>query len=183
MVAIPDGGNALGAQHSTVNYVANSAAANTAIVTVGPDGTAAVATSASTHIIVDVVGYITDSTALDTTTGLFRSITPYRAYDTRIPPLTQFARNESRTIALNTVPGVATNATAVSSNLTVAAPTAIGFLTVYPVTEPATSNLNFGPGQTVANGGLLRLSPSGTVVARMSEAGIVLIDINGFFLS
>ena len=183
MIAVPDGGNAVGAQHSTVNYAANSASANTAIVPVGPGRTAAVYTTAATHVIIDVVGYITDSTAPDTTRGLFQSITPYRAYDTRNAPLTQFVPNEARTIGLSTVPGVAANASAVSSNLTVAAPTAIGFLTVYPVAEPATSNLNFGPGQTVANGGLLRLSPTGTVVAKMSQAGIVLIDINGFFLS
>ena len=55
--------------------------------------------------------------------------------------------------------------------------------TVYPLVEPATSNLNFGPGQTVANGALLRLSPTGTVVAKMSQSGHVLIDVNGFFLS
>ena len=183
MIALADGGSAAGAQHSTVNYAANTAAANTAIVPVGPNGSAAVYTTASTHIIVDVVGYITDATAANTTTGLFKAITPYRAYDTRIPPLTQFGPAESRTIALNTVPGVAADASAVSSNLTVAAPTQIGFLTVFPVTEPATSNLNFSPGQTVANGALLRLSPSGTVVAKTSQAGILLIDINGFFLS
>ncbi len=183
MVAIPDGGTAAGAQHSTVNYAANSAAANTAIVPVGPGGTAAVYTTAATNIIIDVVGYITDSTAPDTTTGLFQSITPSRAYDTRSATLTRFAPNEARTIGLNTVPGIAANASAVSSNLTVAEPAAVGFLTVFPVAEPATSNLNFGPGQTVANGALLRLSPTGTVVAKMSQAGTVLIDINGFFLS
>ena len=70
-----------------------------------------------------------------------------------------------------------------SSNLTVTGPTITGFLTVYPVVEPQTSNLNYGPGQTVANGALLRLSPSGSVVAKMSEAGHLLIDVNGFFLS
>ena len=183
MIALPDGGNAAGAQHSTVNYAANSAAANTSIVPVGPGGSAAVYTTASTHIIVDVVGYITDGTAANTTTGLFQAITPNRPYDTRNAPLSPFVRAETRTIALNTVPGVAANASAVSSNLTVTGPSATGFLTVYPVAEPATSNLNFGPGQTVANGALLRLSPAGTVVAKMSEAGHVLIDINGFFLS
>ena len=183
MIAIPDGANAAGAQHSTVNYVANSAAANTAIVPVGPSGSAAIYTTASAHIIVDVVGYITDGTAANTTTGLFQAITPYRTYDTRNAPLSPFVRAEARTIALSTVPGVAANASAVSSNLTVTGPSSAGFLTVYPDVEPATSNLNFAPGQTVANGALLRLSPAGTVVARMSEAGHVLIDINGFFLS
>jgi len=181
MVAMPSGANPAGTQHSTVNYTPAAPAANTAIVPVGPDGSVAVHTTASTHILIDVVGYITDATAGNVTTGLFQPVTPTRAYDSR--GLTQFSPGESRTLALNTVPGVAANASAVSSNLTVTGVAVTGFLTVYPVVAPATSNLNYGPGQTVANGGLLRLGPSGTVVARMSEAGHVLVDVTGFFLS
>lgn len=181
MVAMRSGGNPAGTQHSTVNFTPVAPAANSAIVPVGPDGSVAVYTTAATNILIDVVGYITDATASNTTTGMFQPVTPSRPYDSRA--LTPFSQGESRTIALNTVPGVAADASAVSSNLTVTAPTATGFLTVYPATPPATSNLNFGIGHTVANGALLRLSPSGTVTARMSEAGHLLIDVNGFFLS
>ncbi len=183
MVAMPSGGNPAATQHSTVNYTPSTPSANTAIVATGADGSVAVFTTAATNIIVDVVGYITDTTAADTTTGLFQPVTPSRAYDSRNAPLTAFAAGEARTIALNTVPGVAANASAVSSNLTAIGTNATGFLTVYPTTEPSTSNLNFGPGQVVANGSLLRLSPSGTVTAKMSEAAHLLVDINGFFLS
>lgn len=181
MVAMPSGGSPVGTEHSTVNFNPAAPAANTAIVPVGPDGSVAVYTTASTHILIDVVGYITDSSATNTTTGMFQAVTPTRVYDTR--GFLAFAPGESRTVALNSAPGVAPNASAVSSNLTVTGPTAVGYLTVYPVTEPLTSNLNFGAGDTVANGALLRLGPNGTVVAKMSEAGHLLIDINGFFLS
>ena len=180
MVAMPSGGNPAGTQHSTVNFTPAAPAANTAIVPVGPDGSVAVYTTASTHILIDVVGYITDSTAAETTTGMFLPVTPFRAYDSRA--LTAFVPGESRGIAL-IGPGVAGNVSAVSSNLTVTGPSVTGYLTVYPVVEPQTSNLNYGPGQTVANGALLRLPSSGTVGAKMSEAGHLLIDINGFFLS
>ena len=180
LVAMPSGGNPAGTQHSTVNYTPAAPAANSAIVPVGPDGSVAVYTTAATNTLIDVVGYITDATATDTTTGMFQPVTPSRAYDTRA--LTAFSAGESRTIALNTAPGVVANASAISSNLTVTGPTATGFLTVYPVFAPATSNLNYGAGQTVANAALLRVSPSGTVTARMSEAGQLLIDVNGFFL-
>jgi hypothetical protein len=183
MVAMPSGGDPAATQHSTVNFTPAAPSANTAIVPVGSDGSVSVYTTASSHIIIDVVGYITDPSAADTATGLFQSTTPYRAYETRQPPLTAFVTGQARTIALNTVPGVAANASAVSSNLTVTGPIATGFLTVFPGPEPATSNLNFGPGQTVANGALLQLGPTGTVVAKMSTAGHVIIDINGFFLS
>lgn len=183
MVAMPSGGDPAATQHSTVNFTPAAPSANTAIVPVGPDGSVSVYTTANSHIIIDVVGYITDASAPDTATGLFQSITPYRAYETRQPPLTAFDSGQARTITLNTVPGVAANASAISSNLTVTGPIATGFLTVFPGPEPPTSNLNFGPGQTVANGALLQLGPTGTVVAKMSTAGHVIIDINGFFLS
>jgi hypothetical protein len=180
---MPSGGNPAATQHSTVNYTPSTPSANTAIVAVGGDGSVAVFTTAATNIIIDVVGYITDASAVDTTTGLFQPVTPSRAYDSRNAPLTAFAAGEARTIAVNTVPGVAANASAVSSNLTAIGTNATGFLTVFPTTEPSTSNLNFGPGQVVANGSLLRLSPSGTVTAKMNEAAHLLVDINGFFLS
>ncbi len=183
MVALASGGSPAGTQHSTVNFTSAAPAANTAIVPVGPDGSVAVYTTASSHILIDVVGYITDDSAPDTTTGLFQPITPFRAYDTRLAPLAAFGPGQTSTIVLNTVPGVAASASAVSSNLTVTGVSRTGFLTVYPVIEPQTSNLNYGSGQTVANGALLRLSTAGTVVAKMSEAGHVLIDVNGFFLS
>ena len=183
MVAMPSGGDPAATQHSTVNFTPAAPSANTSIVPVGPDGSVSVYTSANSHIIVDVVGYITDASAGDSAAGLFQSITPYRAYDTRQPPLTAFGAGQASTVALNTVPGVTANASAVSSNLTVTGPIAIGFLTVFPGPEPATSNLNFGPGQTVANGALLQLGPTGTVVVKTSEVGHVIIDINGFFLS
>jgi len=181
LVALPSGGNPAGTQHSTVNFYATGPSANTAIVGVGPDGSVSVYTSAATHIIVDVVGYITDGTAPNTTTGLFQPVTPFRAYDSRF--IGAFSPAQPRTIPLASVPGVAGNASSVSSNLTATGTFGPGFLTVYPVVEPATSNVNFATGDTVANGSLLRLGPSGTVVAKMSEAGHVVIDINGFFLS
>ena len=64
MVAMPSGGNPAGTQHSTVNFTPTAPSANTAIVPIGPDGSVAVYTTASTHVIVDVVGYITDLTFL-----------------------------------------------------------------------------------------------------------------------
>jgi hypothetical protein len=183
MVALPSGGNPAATQHSTVNFAPGAPSANTAIVPLGADGSVSVYTTATSHIILDVVGYITGAGAADTTTGLFQAVTPVRAYDTRHAALTAFGIDEARTITLGSVPGVAADAAAVSANLTVTGPTEIGYLTVFPTVQPATSNLNFGAGQTVANGALLGLSPSVTVVARMSQAGHLLIDINGFFLS
>ena len=54
---------------------------------------------------------------------------------------------------------------------------------MFPNTEPATSNLNYAAGKTVANAALLALNGSGQVTAKMSQGGHVLIDINGYFLA
>ena len=52
-----------------------------------------------------------------------------------------------------TLPGLPAGTTAVILNVTVTAPTAAGFLTVYPGAgaAPSTSNLNFAAGVTVPN--------------------------------
>ena len=82
--ALPTG-SAPGAT-STVNYVASDTAATHAIVPLGADGTISVYTSNSSHIVVDVMGYITDGTAPASTTGLFVPIAPARYYDSRSTP-------------------------------------------------------------------------------------------------
>lgn len=181
---IPTG--ATGALHSNVNYAPGSASANTAIVPLGTGGTISVSTAQATNIIVDVVGYITKDTVAADSLGMFMPITPGRAVNTRVPTANPFAGNESRTYTLTGLsapaPIVPAGAAGVSANLTVVGPTANGYLTVYPGTQPATSNLNFAAGRTVANAALLALSPTGTVTATMSQPGNLLIDINGYFL-
>ncbi len=176
---------ATGAVHSTVNYTSASASANTAIVPLGTNGEIQVFTNGAVNIIVDVVGYITDGTAADTTTGLFRAITPGRAYDTRVPSPTPFAANEVRVVQLTglVAPVVPAGAAGVSANLTVVNPGTNGFLKAYPNAEPSTSSLNFAAGKTVANGALLGLSGTGTVSLKMSGPGNVIVDINGYFLA
>ena len=171
--------------HSNVNYTVGSASANTSIIPLGAGKTISVITSQSAHVIVDVVGYITSSEATTSTLGLFVPIVPGRAYDSRNS--SPFAMGESRVIGLGFGPSllrvVPPGAAGVSANLTVATPANGGFLTVYPNSEPKTSNLNFAAGQTVANASLLALDVDGEVTAKMSQAGHVIIDINGYFMA
>lgn len=184
LVGLPTG--AVGAVHSTVNYSTGAASANTAIIPLGTGNGISVLTSQTTHIIVDVVGYITNSSAGTDTLGLFVPITPGRAVDTRLPTPAPFTPGQTRTFTLtgltSPAPEVPANASGVSANLTVANPAASGFLMVYPNSQPATSNLNFTAGKTVANAALLALSSTGTVTAMMSQSGHLLIDINGYFM-
>ncbi|MEQ1699751.1 MAG: S8 family serine peptidase [Ilumatobacteraceae bacterium] len=180
------GTGAGGATHSNVNFGLVAAAANTAIVPLGSGGTISVYSSQRVNVIVDIVGYITNDTATADSLGLFVPITTGRAVNTRVPTPSPFTTGESRTYTLTAqaapAPQVPADAAGVSANLAVVNPTSSGFLTVYPNAQPATSNLNFTVGKTVANGAFLALSPTGTVTATMSKPGNLIIDINGYFL-
>jgi len=177
----------LGATHSTLNYTTATASANTSIIPIDPVGTMSVFTNRATDIIVDVVGYITTVAAPPDTLGLFVPITPGRAYDSR--NTSAFIQGETRTVQITgltpaPLPMVPANAAGISANLTVAGPASNGFLSVYPgPTVPATSNLNYAAGKTTANAALLALALDGTIIAKLTRAGHVLIDINGYFLS
>ncbi len=189
--ALPTG--TTGATHSNVNYTVGVASANTAIVPITGAGSISVFTTKTTDIIVDVVGYITSTAADASSYGLFIPIAPGRAFDSRAGAAPPFIAGESRTVQITdlvapTIPPLplvpGDEAIGVSANLTVVSPPNTGFLTVYPgPAQPATSNLNFAPGKTVANAALLALNlPDGTVIAKISNPGHVVIDLNGYFI-
>lgn len=71
-------------------------------------------------------------------------------------------------------------------NVTAVAPSAAGFLTVFPAAtvRPGVSSLNFAPGQTVPNQVTVAVSPSGAV-AIFNSAGVtnVVVDVDGYYTS
>jgi hypothetical protein len=92
-----------------------------------------------------------------------------------------------RTFALGGACGVPPNARALSVNLTVTQPAAAGHLILYPADQaaPATSAINFTPGQTRANNAVVRLSADGNaaLAVLVGSAGPVhfILDVNGYF--
>ena len=180
--ALPTGSSP--AQTSTVNYAAGATAATHAIVSLGADGTISVFTSNSAHIVLDVMGYITDGTAPVSSAGLFVSVPPGRYYDSRSAPNALHAAGSTITVQLAGPPfAVPAGAAAISMNLTADQATAPGFLTAYPANGsfPLASNLNFVAATTVANAGLVKLSPTGTLNTFVNVATHVIIDANGYF--
>jgi hypothetical protein len=84
--------------------------------------------------------------------------------------------------------GIPASAKAVAANVTVVEPGEAGFLTFFPgnAAVPATSTLNFTPGQVRANNTVISLASSGSgTLALFSAAPTqpvnVLIDISGYF--
>ncbi len=142
---------------SMVNAVALSIVANSAIVRLGA-GALCIYTLQASDVIVDVSGWIAPG-------GLGSTpVDPVRLVDTRpgerqVLPVAQrrVGTGQMLTVDVAALPGLgATAATAATVNVTAAAPTGDGFISVLPgpcagvSLPPSTSNLNVGGGHDVA---------------------------------
>jgi hypothetical protein len=175
---------ATGLTTSNGNYIAGLASGTLSIVPVGADGTVSVFTSNSTHIVADLMGYITGPAAPVSATGLFVPLMPGRVYDSRLTGGIHTGLT-SRTLQMTgqSTPVIPAGASAISMNLTSDAAAGAGFLTVFPAdqTLPVISNLNYPATDPRANAGMVRLSPSGALTTFVNRTTHVIIDVNGYF--
>jgi len=122
------------------------------------------------------------------------TITPARLMDTRPGGTTNDGISAGGgalgpcTTRLFTVTGrggvPATGVGAVVLNVTATGPTTGGYLTVSPAGEarPATSNLNFGPGRTIANSVIAKVGANGQVSVSLDSGTTHLaVDVAGWF--
>lgn len=168
---------------SNVNWPAGATVANRVIVPVGPSGQVELYDSAGrADVVVDVSGYFTDGTTTPTGAGLFTPVAPIRVLDTRSQGA-PIGAGATRALALRNVAGIGADATAVIANLTATDGTAASYLTAYPgAARPTASDLNWSPGATVANLGVLSLSAGG-VTDFYNYAGVaeLIVDATGYF--
>ena len=125
--------------------------------------------------------------------GSYVSVTPFRITDTRA---SSGQPNAGKSLAANSTLNVQVTrvgtepvpagTAAVVLNVTAVDPATSGFLTVFPegITMPTVSNLNFSPGETVANLVTVPLSSSG-MVSIYNHAGStnVVVDVEGYYTS
>jgi hypothetical protein len=122
----------------------------------------------------------------------FYTLPPCRLIDTRGPAsLTggpALAPGYPRLFYVAGLCGIPADARALAVNVTVTQPHAAGYLTLFPGNTaplPATSTINFSPGQTRANQAILPLSPdgAGALGAVVGSAGTVhlILDVSGYF--
>ena len=80
--------------------------------------------------------------------------------------------------------GVVAGADAVVLNITIVAPAAAGYATVYPcgAERPNSSNLNFTAGQTIANAVITKVGIDGKVCIYTHQATHLLADVSGCLL-
>ncbi len=155
---------------SSVNFRAGQTVPNSVIAKVGSGGTVCVRLSTATHVIVDMTGAMPDGAG-------YSSLSPQRLRDTRIVPGSPAAAGSDVVVA------APRGAAAVAVNLTVTGSSAGGWVLAYPCGSavPNSSSVNFGPGQTVANGALVRVGEGGKVCVRGSTSAHVIVDVSGVF--
>ena len=134
-------------------------------------------------VVADVVGYYGHADG----GAAFHPISPTRVLDSRIGtggPATPWGPGTIRTVSTATIAPVG-SITAVAANLTATDTTAMSLLTLYPsAPRPATSNLLFTPGQTIASAANTGVAPDGTVSLynQLGTASLIL-DVDGYFVA
>ena len=79
--------------------------------------------------------------------------------------------------------GSASDAAAVSLNLTATETGGAGFATVYPcgTSRPEASTINYGPGVTIANGIIAKVGAGGKVCIFTHARAHLIVDLDGYF--
>ena len=171
---------------STLNPRVGQARANSAIVPTAADGTICLTSNVTSHVIVDITGWVGPTGG-----HKFAPLTPLRLADTRQahpelnggagPVMLEPGRVLRVQVAGNR--GIDASARGASLNLTVAGGPWAGFLVAVPCGEPSdVSTLNFpGWGVAVANSANVKLDGSGAVCVTTSAPTHVIVDITGIW--
>ena len=118
--------------------------------------------------------------------GAFVPVTPCRVFDSREMPGRTLAAGETVRIDLGDAGDCAVpeSTIAVSVTLTAVGASDRGFLTAWPagLDRPTTSSMNYGPGDTRANGSLVRLGDDLSIDVFTRARSDVVVDLNGYFV-
>ncbi|MEV6480097.1 LamG-like jellyroll fold domain-containing protein [Streptomyces sp. NPDC051576] len=164
----------------------NAIASLSGDVPIGTSGTITISVHASaTAVLADISGYYTTST----TGQKFHTINPTRLVDTRSGiggSTSPVAANSTYTLTSTTTQHVTTATTpTIAAMVTITGPTAGGNATVYPTStgKPATSNINWGTGDTLANLTLTPTDTSGSITLYNDSTGTtdLVIDSSGYY--
>jgi len=169
---------------SHVNYLPGDIVANNVVVPL-QGGEICVYTKAGADFALDVNGYVPADSPLV-------GITPTRYLDTRTDGSAVTFDHASEGEGIVAAEGIARvqiadrgdippEATAVFVNVTAVGPEGPGYLRLFPCGDlPATSTLNYMPGQIVPNGALASLSDDGELCIMSKAASHVIVDVAGY---
>lgn len=153
------------------------ATAASVIVPVSPSGFT-IRSLTGGHVVVDMTGWFTGPSAVDTTAGLFRPVAPLRLRDTRLerPRLHPGGSIE--------VPLAIGGAASVVTNVTVTNADRAGFVAAYPAGTPRPSTSTVNPAfwnHTVANTAITQVSDRGLAYWSLAGTDLV-VDLGGWFV-
>lgn len=165
---------------SNLNWTAGETIPNRVVVPVSPGGQISVYNDqGDAQVVIDVNGYFTNGSSTPVGASLFGILNPVRVLDTRVSSQT-LGPAETITQAIAGADGVASNASAIVSSITVTNTSAASFFTVFPGgARPVASDLNWVAGQTIPNLTVATLSDTGTVSV-YNDAGSADLVIDGF---
>ena len=175
---------------SNLNFVGAKTVANLVIARVGAGGKVSVYNyGGRADVLFDVTGYF----VAGTTAGRFFPLPPLRIFDSRRNPslngtVAPIGHGGVLSLVANNQHPATSHYAAALVNITATNASAGGYLTVYPFGDPlpASSNLNFKAGQTVANAVIVKLGPAppnGAAVNIFNAFGStdVVVDLLGVF--
>ncbi len=168
--------------------------ANTAVVPIDPNGSILLHTTATAHVIVDVLGYFDVASEGRARAGRFVPVSPTRAVSTLVPAnasTNPYSRTGTSAdgvvnVRIGTRYGVVPGARAVALVVqAVGSPSSAGgYLVVHPhgSAVPATSNINLGSStDRRINLVVVPLGADGTVDLRLRNVSNVVVDVVGSF--
>ena len=174
---------------SNLNWTAGKTVPNVVEVAVGAGGQISLYNGfGMVDLVLDMEGYVGVAT-VPPPAGLYNPVVPNRVLDTRLgmgAPAAPVCAGQTISVKIAGTPGIpSTGVAAVVLNVTVTRTVvAPSSLTVYPTgsARPISSNLNFVPGQTVANGVIVKVGTSG-YVDFYDAAGHtdIVADVSGWF--
>lgn len=158
---------------SNVNFAPGSVAGNAVFSGVGQGNEVCIHTTATTHLIVDLTGFVVGA-------GSPEPVVPFRVADSRKTAIRP--AGSAWKVKVAGLTGVPADATTVVLNVTAVNPQAAGHLTVYPCgsPRPATSNINYVAGQIIPNLVLAKVGTNGRVCIYTKATSHIVVDLNGF---
>lgn len=182
VTAYPEGESRPGA--SSINFVGGRTIANAVTVKVGVDGGVSFHNGSTrpVDLIVDIAGWYAAGAAQEP--GAFTPLSPKRLLDTRNQAAVPAGQSIDLKVLGTSGGAPASGAGAVMLNVTVTRPAGGGYVSAYArgATRPGASNVNFVPGQTIANAVTTRVSASGEITLYNGASGPVhlIVDIGGW---
>lgn len=167
-----------------LNYPARATRAALAVLPVGADGTVTLYTSQRGNLLADVTGWFSTPETASMTEGRWQGLGADRIVDTREPgsPVAPVGPGQKVDVDVETLGGLPNATETVVLNVTAVAPTASGYLTVYPYlqTRPTVSMLNFRVGETVSNRVVVPVVQGKVSIYNSSGTTNLLVDLAGY---